>query len=88
MAPNPRLRAMRTMIVAMAARGGAPAIYNHAEFVDVGILMDCGKGIRDAHDRSAEPPSAFAPASAHTAVRLPGVTMPRSETTFAGRVAR
>jgi hypothetical protein len=83
----PTFPAMRTTIAALAVRGRAPAIYNHAGFVDVGILMDCRTGIRGAYDRPAEAPAAIALASRFAAAGSPGVTMPRSETTFAGRMA-
>ena len=45
--------ATRTKIVALAARGGLPPIYNLREFVHIGGLLGCGPGIRDAYDRAA-----------------------------------
>jgi putative ABC transport system substrate-binding protein len=51
--PDPMFLAMRTKIVALAARGGLPAIYNQREFVIVGGLMGCGPSIRHAYDRVA-----------------------------------
>ena len=47
-APDPMFLAMRTKIVALAARGGVPAIYNQREFVEEGGLMSYGPSIRDA----------------------------------------
>jgi len=52
-APDPMFLAMRTKIVALAARGGVPAIYNQREFVEEGGLMSYGPSIRDAYARAA-----------------------------------
>ncbi len=84
---RPTYPAMRTTIAALAARGRAPAIYNHAGFVDVGTLMGCGTGIRDAYDRSAEAPAAVAPATGVASARSPGIAMPGSVPARADRMA-
>jgi hypothetical protein len=49
----PTFPATRTKIVALAARGRAPAIYNLREFADIGDPLGSRPGIRDAYDRAA-----------------------------------